>query len=242
MVSRGISADVTTYNSMIHGHCLHGQQEEARRYFDEMMDHGISPDVVNFSILIDSPVWYCKNRKLGGAMQLFKKMKQNGLKPTTITYNMLLRALLQDGRVRAAKNLFNEMETSGLFLNIVTYGTMLDGYCKNGKMDEAIALFESMEDTGVSANEYIYSILIHGLFRTGSMSLEAEKLITEMEEKGCLPTGRAYDIIIRGFLMAKENYKALHFLRKMRVQEFVPSDSVIFFLVNTLSADELKDL
>ncbi|RZC68542.1 hypothetical protein C5167_031815 [Papaver somniferum] len=34
MVSRRISADVKTYNCMIHGHCLHGEQEEARRYLD----------------------------------------------------------------------------------------------------------------------------------------------------------------------------------------------------------------
>ncbi|XP_026451012.1 pentatricopeptide repeat-containing protein At1g62910-like [Papaver somniferum] len=58
MVSRGISADITTYTTLIHGHCLHGQWEEARRYFDEMMDRGILLNIVTFSILIDA---HCKD-------------------------------------------------------------------------------------------------------------------------------------------------------------------------------------
>ncbi|RZC61116.1 hypothetical protein C5167_022889 [Papaver somniferum] len=269
MMGRGISPDTITYNSMMDGLCLTGHLEEAVKLSDSMVDTGLEPNVFNYNVLIDG---YCKNRKMDEAMQLFKKMKRNGLQPTTVTYNTLLGGLYRDGKVRAANNMFDEMQAFGPSPDTVTYGTVLNGYCKNGKVEEAVELFESMEDTGMLANAYMYSILMHSFFRAGKlgdarklfneipnkgvviyntminglfhnmMSLEAEKLIFEMEEKGCLPNARTYDIIIQAFLIAKETDRALHFLRKMCEKEFVPSDSVFSFSLKTLSADELRNL
>ena len=45
MVGRGISADLVTYNSLIHGFCQMGLWKEATRIFDRMLEQGVSPDL-----------------------------------------------------------------------------------------------------------------------------------------------------------------------------------------------------
>ncbi|XP_026412582.1 pentatricopeptide repeat-containing protein At1g62930, chloroplastic-like [Papaver somniferum] len=209
MVSRGISANLTTYNSMIHGHCLHGQREEARKYFDEMMYRRISPDTVTFSILIDSS---CKDGMTEDAWGLFELKEKINIKPNRVTCNSMIGGLCLTGRLEEAIKLFDSMVERSLDpddysysmlmdeycrTRYVTCSTVLDGYWKNGKMEEAIELF-------------------NGLLRAGKMLSEAEKLVIEMEEKGCLPNARTCNTIVRAFLIAKVTGKALHFLRKMR--------------------------
>ncbi|RZC72281.1 hypothetical protein C5167_035444 [Papaver somniferum] len=59
-----------------------GMTEDAwDKLFDSMVDKGLKPNEISYNVLIDG---YCKNRNLG-EMQLYKKMKRNGLKPTTTT-------------------------------------------------------------------------------------------------------------------------------------------------------------
>ncbi|XP_026384815.1 pentatricopeptide repeat-containing protein At1g63130, mitochondrial-like [Papaver somniferum] len=255
---------VIAYNSLVNGLCssgrlneakrvfdeMHGQWEEARRYFDAMLDRGVSPDTITFNILIDShckdgmteDAWglfklmdklnikpdritydsmidgLCLTGRLPealqyinewvlqgmqvGPVQLFNKMKQNGLEPTIVTYNTLLRGLYGDGRVRTANNLVNKMKTFGISPDEVTYSTMLDGLCKNRKIGEAIELFESMEGRGISANIGMYSILICGYCKAGKLE-DARKLFNEISSKGLAPDVVTYTTMIDGFLRRK---------------------------------------
>lgn len=44
METLGVKPNVVTYNTVIHGHCLRGKFQRARRIFQTMKDKGLEPD------------------------------------------------------------------------------------------------------------------------------------------------------------------------------------------------------
>ncbi|XP_026432395.1 pentatricopeptide repeat-containing protein At5g16640, mitochondrial-like [Papaver somniferum] len=194
MVSRGISANLTTYNSMIHGHCVRAQQEEARRYFDEMMDRGISPDTVTFNILVDS---HCKDGMTEDAWGLFELMVKINIQPNRITYNSLMDGLCLVGRLQDAVKVFDSMVDKGLEPNEFSWNILIDGCCKNRQLDGAMQLFKKMKQNGLKPTTITYSVLLRGLYRDGRVRA-AGNLFNEMQTFGLSLNEVTYATLLDG--------------------------------------------
>ncbi|KAF2296596.1 hypothetical protein GH714_000447 [Hevea brasiliensis] len=119
MIKHGKEPDLFTYNSLLNGLCLRGQTDDALKPFELMVNRGIEVHDVSYNMLINGYrksrkvndvsynmliTGYRKSRKIDEAIWLFQEMQCEGLKPTTLTYNMLIAALFQGGRIRTAKD------------------------------------------------------------------------------------------------------------------------------------------
>ncbi|KAM7513833.1 hypothetical protein LguiA_003416 [Lonicera macranthoides] len=67
------------------------------------------------------------------------------------------------------------------------------------ELDAAKELLLSLPLKGLQPNTCSYNIMISGLCKEGKLK-EANTLFNKMEEKGCLPDGHTYNIIVQAFI------------------------------------------
>ncbi|RZC93139.1 hypothetical protein C5167_026842 [Papaver somniferum] len=133
-----------------------------------MLDQGILPTTITFTILIDS---LCKYGNIDDAVGVFRYMEKLNIKPDRITYNSMINGLCLAGRLQDAAELFDSMVDRGLEPNAVSCTTLIDGYCRNCKLDEAMLLFNKMKQNGLKPTTLTYSILLAGLYRGGRIKV-----------------------------------------------------------------------
>lgn len=78
------------------------------------------------------------------ALVIVKAMKKSQLKPSCVTYTILIGAICQAGRPYDAKKIFSRLFENGLQPNVCTYSILLKGFCKEGLLDEAYTVFRGM--------------------------------------------------------------------------------------------------
>lgn len=103
-----------------------------------MLKTGCCPDVVTFSTLLRGLCKICAERLPGECGHL--------------EYTILIKGIVQSGRVNHALVLLREMDNSGARdcqPDVVTYNTIVHGLCKHGRVEEALQLFEVMKSEDV---------------------------------------------------------------------------------------------
>ncbi|KAL9666758.1 hypothetical protein QQ045_001097 [Rhodiola kirilowii] len=101
MRKKEISPDVITYNIVFGGLCRAGKWEEAKAMCREMLDHGLEPDVVTFSVLINNALAMMGESK--EAKEPFLIMIQSGQMPNVVTYNSLMDSFYMEGKIEELK-------------------------------------------------------------------------------------------------------------------------------------------
>ena len=69
---------MVTYTSLFHGLYKSGCVEEAKKFLNDMLDRGISPDIYSYSALMDT---LCKGGKYHEAISLFELMIRKEIIP-----------------------------------------------------------------------------------------------------------------------------------------------------------------
>ncbi|KAF7841129.1 putative pentatricopeptide repeat-containing protein [Senna tora] len=90
--SRGFTPCIVTLNILVNCYCHMGQMAFAFSILGKIFKNGLFDEAIN----------------------LLSKMKENGCFPDSITYEILIRALLEKGENDTAKKLLHEMVASGL--------------------------------------------------------------------------------------------------------------------------------
>jgi pentatricopeptide repeat protein len=84
----GCSPDVLTYNTLINGLCRVNEVNRGHELLKEVKSTSeLKPDVVTYTSVISG---YCKLGKMDEASILFYEMVKSGIKPTAITFNVLV--------------------------------------------------------------------------------------------------------------------------------------------------------
>ncbi|PIA40430.1 hypothetical protein AQUCO_02500257v1 [Aquilegia coerulea] len=171
---------IANNGSFIHGLCNTGQLKGALSFFEKMLEKGVSPNVITFSILIDSHL-----------------MLQGDEKPNVITYNSLIHGLCISNQWKKATEMFNDMISRGISLDVCTYNILIDAISKEGKIEDAHDLFEVMIiQRGMEPNTVTYNMLIDGLARKVFDSMWGS---TSHE-----PDVHSYSILINGYCKANK--------------------------------------
>ncbi|KAF6153296.1 hypothetical protein GIB67_003486 [Kingdonia uniflora] len=102
------------------------------------------------------------------------------------TFNILIDALLKEGRTKQTQTLIELMSARGLQPNVVTYSSLVDGLCKSGQWEEATKLLSKMINRGMSPDVHMFSILIDPICKEGNVK-KADDLFDMMIQKGVEP-------------------------------------------------------
>ncbi|KAM7522724.1 hypothetical protein LguiA_012626 [Lonicera macranthoides] len=180
MIEKGISPDVVTYTSLIHGLFNLGLWEEVNKLLRQMVEQKVSPNLLTFSIIVDA---LCKEGMVREAEGVVEFMIQLGEVPSLVTYTSLMDGYCLRGQMENARKVFDSMVNRGLEPNIISYCILIKGYCKNRRIDEAMHLFKEVPCKGLNYNVVIYNIMLQGLFENGR-GAAARELFDEVFSKG----------------------------------------------------------
>lgn len=201
---------------------------EAFALLEEMVGHGLLPDIVMFNTVF---TMCCAGGKhLDLAERLFRgHMKTSEGCIDAITYNTFMKGCVQAKRLDQAFALLAEMEADGHTPTQVTFGTILDACINEGAMDRAHELFNRMTKVGCEMNTILYTTLIKGFVKSKSVD-KVLAVYGDMRNHDVKPDTRTFSLILKALCDAGRMEQALEFFQAM-CTENVMQDEVIF---NTL--------
>ncbi|XP_020875673.1 pentatricopeptide repeat-containing protein At5g65560-like [Arabidopsis lyrata subsp. lyrata] len=125
--------------------------------------------------------WKQLSERIDEAVSLFARMKDDdGLHPTTYTYNALIKGFCKKN-VHRAMRLLHEMRELNLVPNLVTYNLLVLGQCRSGNLDTAYRLLALMEQSG-DLNNRAYGCIIDSLCKSKRVE-EAHALFDSLGKK-----------------------------------------------------------
>lgn len=160
MISRGISPTRVTLSAVIdvHAHARpRPNLEAAQRYYELMLELGITPDVRTYGPLIDM---YAKRGDLATTQRIYLEMVARRISPTVQIFSSLIECLVGHDDLASATAIFRVMPSAGVEPNEVTYNLLIRSYARAQNLDVAWQLFESMVSADVKPSVVTFSTLI----------------------------------------------------------------------------------
>ncbi|XP_039003107.1 pentatricopeptide repeat-containing protein At5g57250, mitochondrial-like [Hibiscus syriacus] len=127
---QGLALDVL-YSCWILGYFGNGCLVEALKKHRQMVDRGINPDIVCYTILFDG---FSRKGSMDKAVA-FLKMLKDGVLPNVITCTVIMLGFCKEGKLEKASTLFKEAQDMGIEVDEYMYATLIDGACWKGDFD-----------------------------------------------------------------------------------------------------------
>ncbi|KAI8543315.1 hypothetical protein RHMOL_Rhmol08G0207200 [Rhododendron molle] len=153
--------DVTTWTSMIVGHALHGQAEEALRLLAAMKE---------------------ENNRARAKKRNFDSWRGSSIVPNNVTFIGVLMACSHAGMLEEGKKHFQSMiEDYGVKPRLSHFGCMVDLLCRSGLLQEA---YDLIMDMPVQPNAVLWRTLLGACGTRGNIDLAAEARVRILELEG----------------------------------------------------------
>uniref|UniRef100_I1PHA1 Uncharacterized protein n=1 Tax=Oryza glaberrima TaxID=4538 RepID=I1PHA1_ORYGL len=134
----GCDSEICTRNALINMYSKCGQMGSARLAFDVMHTH----DVTSWNSLIHG---YAQHGDANKALEVFSKMRSNGVKPDDSTFLGVLMGCNHSGMVEEGELFFRLMIDQYSFTPAPShYACMIDMLGRNGRFDEALRMINDM--------------------------------------------------------------------------------------------------
>jgi Ca2+/H+ antiporter, TMEM165/GDT1 family len=232
-----------------------GDVESGRRIHGWILRSGVCPDVVLCNAVLDM---YAKCGDHGRARRAFGAMAQKD----ATSWNIVIRACLQDGDLVGATQLFDESSLR----DVSSWNTIVSGLMRHGHTTEALGRLQQMVRAGVTFSNYTYSMVfaLAGLLSSRDLGrqLHGRVVVAVLEEDafvGCslmdmyCKCGEmesalsifdrwsdftedrqfAWSTMVAGYVQNGREEEALEFFRRM-LREGVPAGQ--FILTSVASA------
>ncbi|GKC38633.1 pentatricopeptide repeat-containing protein, partial [Tanacetum coccineum] len=164
--------DVAVWNAMVSGYCKVGEFEKARALFEAMEEK----NVVSWTALIAG---YAQGNKACEAVEVFRRMRVDGVKPDEVTMVAVLSACAQLGALELGEWVHGCIDEYNLRKSMSLSNALIDMYAKSGNIKKAMDVFENMKDRCVVT----WSTVIAGL---------ALHVISACSHSGFVEPGRWY--------------------------------------------------
>ncbi|MCL7047154.1 hypothetical protein MKW94_018623 [Papaver nudicaule] len=128
---------------------------------------GVVPNVVTYNLLINA---YCDCRKTDTALEHYRQLINNApFSPSPTTYRILVKGLVDNGKLEQALPLRDAMIEKGLKPDPAVYNYLMSGLVKNGDSDGALGLFEELKSKigGTVSDGIVYGNLMKTYFLKG---------------------------------------------------------------------------
>lgn len=154
----GFSFDMCLGNALINMYAKCGSLDDSQKIFLEMPIH----DSVSWSTLISA---YGLHGCGEQALKLFNEMKDNGVKPDSITILAVLSACNHAGLVLEAQELFKKVSKDcNISLTIEHYACQIDLLGRSGRLEDALEMVKMMpmKPSGRIWSSLVSSCKLHG--------------------------------------------------------------------------------
>jgi pentatricopeptide repeat protein len=136
---------------------------DAQRFSDvEKIASFMRQDNVNSSVELTNTLikYEIKRNNLDKALDTFHTMSRQ-IKPTMVTYNILLSGCIEDRRYVYAQEICSLIQPE--YLNVELYTTMIKLECRMNNVNKALILLKGMQERGIAPDAATYTVLINNL-------------------------------------------------------------------------------
>jgi pentatricopeptide repeat protein len=207
-MKKGVTPNVTAYNSAIHVYVRSENLTEAEKLFREMEDQGVKPNVVTYNTLMKGYKHQWKK-----ALELYEDMKKQQVQANGYTYSALFSALAQGKQREKAFVIFQDIKKEGITPDVNVYNSMIDLCVRSENLTEAEKLFREMEDQGVKPDVVTYTTLMKGYKHNWEKAL---KLYEDMKKQGVQANGYTYNTLVPALIQGNQREKASLIRREMK--------------------------
>jgi len=192
MKEQGLAMNTVLYTTLIKGFARVEQVDRAMEVYEQMRSdgaHGVSPDVITFSILIKAN---CDAGRMGKALGLLEGMMELKLCPDEVIFNNLLGGCIRDSNHGLAKRLYHSMVEGGIRPSNATLSILIRLYTTCKLLDEAAEFLKTQPAArGISPEPRLYLQLAQACLRDrqGRRATDVYKMMLEQAPPTATMTG-----------------------------------------------------
>eukprot|EP01018_Ginkgo_biloba_P037025 Gb_10985 [translate_table: standard] len=168
----GFQSNVFVQSALVDMYAKCGRIEKALEVFDKMQQ----PNVVSWTAIIAGCV---HNGQGVEALQLYRQMKQVGVKPEPNTFASVLPACANLAALEHGMEIHQDILKSGFLPDVFVENALIDMYAKCGSIEKSRAVFDKMHQRSVVS----WTVMIAGYAMHGS-GKEALELFGQMQHSG----------------------------------------------------------
>jgi pentatricopeptide repeat protein len=155
-----IRPDVVTYSILIKASCAAGNLGNAMSLFEQLKQENLVLDEIAFNSLLNG---CSKNNKVSYAETVFQSMRELGVKPSNVTFSILVKMYGKAKMLDKAAEIMDLMETEYKEKpNLFVYTCLIQACVQNMQVKRGWDLFHAMQDKGIEPDAVTYGTLIHG--------------------------------------------------------------------------------
>ena len=181
----GFSSETYVCNALVTLYSRSGNFISAEQIFSTMKYR----DEVSYNSLISG---LAQRGSSDRALELFKKMQLDCLKPDCVTVASLLSACASVGALHVGRQLHSYAIKGGMSLDIILEGSLLDLYVKCSDIDTAHEFFLTTE----TKNVVLWNVMLVAYGQLGNLS-DSFEIFRQMQIEGMIPNQFTYPSILR---------------------------------------------
>ncbi|KAL8129846.1 hypothetical protein V2J09_019001 [Rumex salicifolius] len=168
-----------------------GNARDALMVLNSMAFSNWRPSVSDYNRLLSC---YLKspNLALDELVSVYSSLRQSGMYPNAITYNVLFNGFVFVNSLPDALKVVVEMHS---YVPVEAVEEIITNR-KDGKLDEVSRVLNEMESFGCKPNVITYTAIVKHLCESGKIE-EAFDILEKMEKDGCQPDMVIYNVILR---------------------------------------------
>ncbi|KAE8726447.1 Pentatricopeptide repeat-containing protein [Hibiscus syriacus] len=184
---------------------------------------GIAPNVITHNLIFQT---YLDCKKPDTALEHYKQfINESPVSPSPTTYRILVKGLVDNGKLEKAVEMKDEMTEKGLAPDPIVYSFLMFGCAKNGDSNGIFKLFEELKEKKdeVLDDGVVYGGLINGYFMKG-MEKEAMKCYEEAcgENSKLKISDVAYNYVLDALSKNRKFDEALRLFDRMKNEHNPP--------------------
>ena len=202
ILDEGHESDVRVGSALVHIYAKSGSIEDALLVFERMEEY----DVMTWNIMIGGLGQHGRGQD---ALDLFRKMKADGLVPDAYSFVALLSACSHAGLVDEGRQIFCAMKDYGVEPTVIHYTCMVDLLGRAGLLEEAKRFISSMP---VEADAGTWGALLGACRTYGNVELGelAAKEVMKLEPADASPY-----VLLSNIYAAAGQWDQVSFIRHM---------------------------
>ena len=228
--ARNISANTTTYNTLLRWAVRADDSEQVQKLLKEMKACKCQPNIVTFTILLDghfrSPGYSVKHQTAAEQQQLvarvFQDMTEHGIEANPHTYSVMLDGLLRSGsfNIAAAQAVLAHMSSQGIKPSPHVSTILITHYfaCKPPDLAAIDSIWRRMQLEKSSVDHVFYDRMIEGYGRIGEVD-SMLSFLSQMHKAGQVPGWIALLTALRALVRAQEWESVRNLVRDVIAEE-----------------------
>uniref|UniRef100_A0A7S2Q5U2 PROP1-like PPR domain-containing protein n=1 Tax=Zooxanthella nutricula TaxID=1333877 RepID=A0A7S2Q5U2_9DINO len=191
----GVQTTEVAFEFLVTAFAKNKRFETAVRYFNGMVDAGLSPSASCFNTVLHA----CS--KVGDVDMVEKLRKQNVERRWEISggaHHAVIKMLVKQRQVHHATSWSSHMIASGRAVAPMTFNLLIDACAKAGESRSAEAHLARMIDQGCEPNLITYNSVVNAFATTGG-SRRAEEWVRRMSAAGIEPDEVTYGALCKAY-------------------------------------------